>query len=117
MIPDIRRVQGAEESAIAAEVDALRGEIASLTPAEAAARLDKHSADAAARYVKNYRALGDYLLVKYLDGNIKKTDADGNFVRTEEGLCAYPEFGGYNDEYYRNIVRQTGDKFKVEPVK
>lgn len=117
MIPDIRRVQNAEESAIVAEVEALRNEVAALSPEEAAARLDRHSAEASARYVKNYRALGDYLLVKFLDGNMKKTDADGNFIRTEEGLCAYPEFPGYNEEYYRNIVRQSGDKFKVLPVK
>ena len=64
--------------------------------------------------MKNYKALGDYLLVKYLDGNVKKTDADGNFVRTPDGICTYPDFPGYDDDYYRAIVRQTGDKFKVK---
>ena len=113
MIPDIRKVQRAEESLIGAEVEALRAETASMSAEEAAARLDRHSAEAAARYVKNYKALGDYLLVKYLDGNIKKTDSEGRFLRTPEGLCEYPEFGGYNEEYYRQIVNQTGDKFKV----
>ena len=113
MIPDIRRVQRAEESLIGAEVEALIAETASMSAEEAAARLDRHSAEAAARYVKNYKALGDYLLVKYLDGNIKKTDSEGRFLRTPEGLCEYPEFGGYNEEYYRQIVNQTGDKFKV----
>lgn len=113
MIPDIRKVQQAEESALAGEVASLRNEVASLSDTEAAARLEAHSAEAAARYVKNYKALGDYLLVKYLDGNVKKTDSDGNFRRTADGVCEYPDFPGYNDDYYRAIVRQTGDKFKV----
>lgn len=114
MIPDIRRVQQAEEGKISQEVEQLRAEVASLGDAEAARRLEAHSAEAAARYVKNYKALGDYLLVKYLDGNVKKTDENGEFVRTPDGICAYPEFPGYDDGYYRTIVNSTGEKFKVE---
>ena len=66
--------------------------------------------------VKKYKELGDYLLVKYLDGNIKK-EKDGKFERTAEGMPAKPEFGGYdNAEYFRNIVEHTGDHFLVRKI-
>jgi hypothetical protein len=60
--------------------------------------------------------LGDYLLVKFLDGNIKK-EKDGQFARTPEGMPVSPVFGGYDDRYFRNIVKENGDRLKVIEVK
>ena len=45
------------------------------------------------------------------------TDENGNFSRTPEGMPVQPKFGGYNQEYFDNIVRTTGDHFKVVEVK
>ena len=39
--------------------------------------------------------------MKYMDGNQKKTDADGNFIMTEYGLPEYPTFPGYD----KNITK------------
>lgn len=113
MIRDIRPVQQQLEQSFAAETDSLRIAVANMTPADAAKALNSHSAQAANRYVKRYRALGDYLLVKYLDGNVKK-EKNGKFERTETGIPVSPEFGGYDDDFYRGIVKQTGDKFRIE---
>ena len=53
-----------------------------------------------------------------MDGNIKKQAPDGSFLRTPEGIPAYPDFGGYDDpRYFENIARTTGDRLKVKPVK
>ena len=53
-----------------------------------------------------------------MDGNIKKVDDKGQFERTPEGIPAYPDFGGYDDRrYFDNIVRETGDHFKVKEIK
>ena len=117
MIPDIRRVQNAIEDSIAAEVDQLRAEVPMLDPEVAADMLRFHTAQRSRNYVKDYKALGEYLLVKYLDGNIKKEDADGNFARTPEGTPVSPIFGGYDDRYFRTIVNSTGDHFLVHPLK
>lgn len=62
---------------------------------------------------REFKKLGDYLFVKYLDGNIKKETEPGVFLRTPEGICAYPEFGGYSDEYFRAVVKDAGDRLKV----
>lgn len=113
MIPDIRRVQKGEEDACTAEVGALLAEIPSMDDAAARKRLNDHTAMASARYVKAYKNLGDYLLVKYLDGNVKK-EKDGKFERTPEGMPVYPDFPGYDENYYRSIVTSTGDHFLSE---
>lgn len=116
MIDDIRQVQKAEEQTLENEVDFLKAHVATMTPAEAREALQSHSDMASARYLKHYKALGDKLFVKYLDGNRKK-EKDGKFVRTPEGMCPSPDFPGYDQRYYRSIVNETGDHLKVTEIK
>ncbi|MBD5333491.1 MAG: dipeptidase [Bacteroides sp.] len=115
MIPDIRRVQGEQEKILDREVDMLLKVLPTLPSDEAAEMARTHSATASQRYLNAYKQLGDYLLVKYLDGNVKK-EKDGRFVRTPEGMCASPDFPGYDERYYRSIVNETGDHLKVRDV-
>lgn len=116
MIPDIRRVQSKLESDIASEVAAVEQQVASLD--ENAAR--QVVQDLADRWAKTatteYKQLGDYLFVKYMDGNIKKEDEKG-FKRNEYGNPASPTFGGYNERYYRSIVDDSGDRLKTHKPK
>ncbi len=60
-----------------------------------------------------YRDLAQYLLVRFMDGNMKKVDENGNFIFNENGLPVYPEFPGYDKRYYENIVKEKGDHFLV----
>ena len=113
MIDDIRRVQNAEEQTLDTEVKALLAATDGLSKDEAATVLRNHSKMASQRYLKNYKALGDFLMVKYLDGNIKQ-EKDGKFLRTPEGFCAKPTFGGYDERYYRSIVEDTGNHLRVK---
>ena len=115
MIPDIRRVQNEQEQTLDAEVAMLLKALPSLPADEAAEMARNHSASASQRYLREYRKLGDYLFVKYLDGN-RKREKDGKFLRTPEGMCASPEFPGYDERYYRSIVKETGDHLKVRDV-
>ena len=62
-----------------------------------------------------WKKLGEYLMVKYIDGVIKKED-NGQFKRNEHGLPAFPSRPGYSNEYYRKIVDQTGEKYKVQSI-
>lgn len=116
MIPDIRRVQNREEETLDKEVKMLLAGVRDMSPADASAMLNNHSRMASTRYLKNYKALGDYLLVKYLDGNVKK-EKDGKFERTPEGVCVSPNFPGYDERYYRSIVEDTGDHLRVKEFK
>ena len=60
-----------------------------------------------------FKQLGDYLLVKYMDGNVKREDAPGKFSRTPEGMPVSPEWPGYDDQYYRSIVNDTNGRLRV----
>ena len=112
MIPDIRRVQSGLEDAMVADVAAKQAEINGMNYADAAAALNAMTDHWAQKSTADYKALGDYLLVKYLDGNIKK-ERDGKFARTPDGMPEQPEFGGYNERYFRSIAEDTGDRLKI----
>lgn len=113
MIPDIRAVQGWLEADIQAEVDSLTAN----PPADIAAATQALADRWAAKATADYRELGDYLLVKYLDGNVKKTNEDGTFRSTPYGIPESPTFGGYDDpRYFENIARTTGSRLKVHAV-
>jgi dipeptidase len=117
MIGDIRKVQGGLEDAIVAEVASAQSSIAGMSYADAQSKLETLTDTWVAKATRDYKALGDMLLVKYLDGNIKKQKEDGTFERTETGVAVSPTFGGYNERYYRSIVNEQGDRLKVIEVK
>ena len=60
-----------------------------------------------------WKQLGEYLLVKYIDGNVKK-EVNGQFKRNPYGQPASPDFPGYDEDYYRSIVKSAGDRLKVK---
>lgn len=115
MIQDIRPVQQTLEQAYdtqLAEVDTKA--VALLKQGKAAEMrqlLTQYCAETANTATERWKELGEYLLVKFMDGNLKKQNPDGSFMDNGHGLSATPNFPGYNEEYYRQIVQQTGDKF------
>lgn len=118
MIPDIRKVQSGLEQGISADIAKAATDIAGKDYASAQAHLADITNGWAKRATTEYKALGDMLFVKYIDGNIKQQNADGTFTRTPENICAKPQYGGYDDErYFRNIVREQGDRLKVLDIK
>lgn len=118
MIPDIRRVQSQLERAIDEDVRVAIEQIPEFEDEEICAQLTQDLANIwAERATTEYKKLGDYLLVKFMDGNIKKTDDDHNFIKSEYGMPVYPNFGGYDDRYFRTIVDDAGDRLRVREIK
>ena len=62
--------------------------------------------------MSQWRKLGEYLMVKYVDGVVKKEE-NGEFMRNAHGNPASPSRPGYPNEHYRKVIEQTGDKYKV----
>ena len=62
--------------------------------------------------VDSWKKLGEYLIVKYNDGVVKKTDKDGKLMRTADGnaIVVRP---GYPKEFLKELVKATGDRYKV----
>ena len=116
MIPDIRRVQGQLENEMDAAVADAAKAIADKPYAEAQATLRDMTVARTTDATARYKQLGDYLLVKYLDGNIKKEE-NGKFARTADGMPVQPVFGGYNERYFRSIVEDAGERLKVNEIK
>ena len=44
---------------------------------------------------------------------VKPTDANGTFLRTPYGHGARAERPGYPEQYARDLLKQTGDKYLV----
>ena len=115
MIDDIRKVQKSIEDSFEQNMPAIEAEAAKLhkeSPEKAVAYLTDYSHSVAENATAQYKKLGEYLLVKYLDGNRKK-EADGKFKRNADGLPVQPDFPGYNEEYHRAIVKDAGENLKV----
>lgn len=69
-----------------------------------------------AEYTTSYwKELGNYLLVKFLDGNVKK-EKDGKLIYNEFDFPPSPDFPGYPDGWKKNIIDNTGDQFLM-PLK
>lgn len=118
MIPDIRKVQKSLEDSIAVDVDKAIRELPQFDREDAVALTNDLLGIWAEKATDQYRDLATFLFVKFMDGNIKKQAPDGSFLRTEEGIPAYPDFGGYDDpRYFENIARTTGDRLKVREIK
>ncbi len=108
MIVDLQKVQNKLEVAYIDELQkfdlrAQRSEGEALTHL-----LNDFSGRAAQRMMTEWNNLDRYLLVKYMDGNIKK-EKDGKFERTETGNAVFPMQPHYRQEWQRMIVRDHGD--------
>ena len=115
MIEDIRPLQRQIETAFNEQQPKLEQGVLEIfydQPEKALAVLDKYSREAADSSTVRWRELGEYLLVKYLDGN-RKREKDGQFMYNAYGIPEYPEFPGYSEEFYRTIVEDAGDRLKV----
>ncbi|MDR1981235.1 MAG: C69 family dipeptidase [Tannerellaceae bacterium] len=116
MIEDIRKVQGELESGykeMLPAIDKAALELYDNDPAEARKFLTWFSSTTADSATERWKKLGEYLLVKYIDGNVKKEE-NGRFKQNGYGLSDYPDFPGYDETYYRSIVKSAGDRLKVK---
>ncbi len=121
MIGDIRKVQSRLEQkyiSSRAEREKYLAQLAETDSTDALiAEVNNEGATIAKEATDAYRELAQYLLVRYMDGNRKKVDENGKFIYDENHHPVYPDFPGYNQEYYDNIVRATGDHFLVPEAK
>lgn len=120
MIADIRPVQVRLEDQFEAEVlniDQIALALYDNHRDAAIEILTEYSNEAAEYSTATWKSLGEYLMVKFLDGNVKSQNEDGSFVRNEYGMPEKIQFPGYSPEYYEEIVRRTGDRLLVRELK
>jgi dipeptidase len=106
MIVDIQTQQRMLESKFMADqpdVEANALKLYGQSPVQSREYLTKYSATQADLVMAQWKKLGEFLLWKYLDGNI----------HTGTGKNAKREHPRYPDDWYRRIVREKGDLIKM----
>jgi dipeptidase len=106
MIQDVRRVQGELEGRFLAEqpeIEKTALKLAADSPAAARDYLTNYSVAAGDEVVARWKKLGEFLMWKYLDGNVRDT----------QGNVTHPR---YPDEWYRAIAKDGGDRLKARTL-
>lgn len=114
VMPDLTKAQQELESSFAEEVKKTDEEAMALykqDPAKARDYVTTYSENAANRTIKRWKDLDNFLLVKFLDGNVKK-EKDGQFLRNPWGYPQPPLHPGYSDTWKEQVIKSTGDKLK-----
>jgi hypothetical protein len=103
MIVDVQKAQGELEGQFLADqgdIEKAALELYKSSPEQARAYLTDYSSQQGGKVHTRWRKLGEQLLVKYIDGN----------VRDESGKVNHPK---YPDSWYRTIVKDAGPKLAV----
>jgi dipeptidase len=118
MIKDIQKVQRELELGFVdqtAKVDKEAAAIYKTDKNKARAYLTSYSVKTGDATVARWKQLGEYLLVKYMDGNIKK-EKDGKFQTNGTGQAVMPSQPGYPKWWLNEIIREHGDVVKAIKV-
>ncbi len=115
MIKDIKKVQSELENKFVAQlpvIDKAAEALYSANKEQGIRFITEYSVNESNNMTARWKQLGQYLLVKYIDGNIKR-EKDGQFERTETGLAPSPIFAGYPEWWLKAIAKATGDDKKM----
>ena len=116
VIDDIIKVQNELENTYQKEVETIDKEalrLYDINPEEARVLLTEYSCNAGKNTVERWKELDNFLLVKYLDSNIKQ-EQDGNFIRNPWGYPVSPKQNGYSDSWKKKVIEDTGDRFLLK---
>lgn len=108
MIEDLKKAQRELEHTFVKNVKRCDERCANLSDTRMVNELNLFSNNAANQMMKRWKELDQFLLVKYIDGNIKH-EQNGRFETTPTGVVKYPAQPKYPDWYYEQVVRDHGE--------
>ena len=85
-------------------------------PEKAKDFLTRYTQMTAQAAVNSWKKLGEFLIVRYNDGVVKPVK-NGKIVRPATGNTAEVERPGYPDVFLTEIVKATGERYKVKDLK
>jgi len=115
MMEDVRKVQTELEEKYITEIaaiDAAATVLNETNPELAREFITNYSVNMGDYTVQRYKELGQFLLVKYIDGNIKKEE-NGQFLRSKEGYPLSPNQPGYSEQWKDIVVKDAGKNLKA----
>ena len=103
------------ENEMISKADEAARKAATMDGGKAVAYLTDFSCGNARDLFKRWQDLDKYLLVKYIDGNIKRQNEDGSFVTNgySDRIPEYPIWEDYSDKWKENVVRDNGDVLRI----
>lgn len=116
MIGDVRATQTELEETFNAAQPGLESAAIQLwqtDPAKAKELLTNYTNMVAQGSLDTWKRLGEYLVVKYSDGVVRRTTPDGRFERNAIGQPAGVIRPGFPEDFMREYVKQTGDRYKM----
>lgn len=115
MIGDMRTVQDGLEDTFAQAQEGVESQALKLyaeQPQKAKDFLKNYTHMTAQTAVDSWKRLGEFLIVRYNDGAVKPVK-DGRFVRPATGNNARVSRPGYSEDFLRNLVKETGERYKA----
>jgi dipeptidase len=116
MIGDLKSVQSElEETYLSAQagIEETATTLYKKNPDEAKAFLTNYTCMTAQSAFDAWKKLGEMLIVKYNDGVVRRMK-DGKFERNSIGQPAAVIRPGFPEEFKKEYVKQTGDRYKVK---
>ncbi|MBR4583445.1 MAG: C69 family dipeptidase, partial [Bacteroidales bacterium] len=110
MIGDLRTAQKELEDYYFADQDSVLLAVKGMQPADRRSYLNRKSIEYTDLMMQRWDKLAKYLIVKYNDQIIRRTDENGNFLR-----WGY-DTPGYDQQFIDAIGTSTGDRYKLEKV-
>ena len=110
MIVDVQKVQWELESKFIADVpniDKKASDLYKTDPKQALAFITDYSVNEGEMTVGRWTMLAQYLIVKYMDGNVKP-EKDGKFMTNGYTQAASPGHPAYPKDWYERIVKEKG---------
>lgn len=113
ILPEVRDVQRVLDDEFEKAIQQADADMARLTSeSEIIGYANRLSAKLTKQLFDRWKALDEFLFVKYLDGN-KKQEKNGQFLRTKDNYPEEPEHPEYSKGYYKTIVNETGEHLKT----
>lgn len=110
MIGDLRKAQRELEDYYFADQEEVLNAVKDMMPADRQSYLNKKSLAYADKMMQRWNQLAKYLIVKYNDQIVKRTDENGQFTRWGH------DTPGYDQQFINAIGKSTGDRYKLNEV-
>ncbi len=116
---EVRSIVDQHEEAKIKEVEAIDKTALTLykyNPAFVQEFLTNYSVNTANALFEKWKKLDEYLLVKYIDGNIKMQNEDGSFMNNghSKTIPPAPVYGGYTDMWKKAVKEDAGERLLLK---
>ena len=119
MVEDMRTVQNSLEDTYAQAQEGIESTALKLyqqDPAKAKEFLTNYTQMTAQTAVDSWKKLGEFLIVRYNDGAVKRMQ-NGQLQRPATGNTAPLDRLGYSKEFLQELVKSTGERYKMRELK